>query len=255
MTDDETAGLAFQRQVARELTQGLPDSGFALAGSGAVREYGLIDRPTEDIDLFTTREIVGDFKEAVKRGTSLLKQQGYGIRFAPKIPVSDSFARLTVSRDGRATDLDMCVDWRAYKPVYLDGVGYVLDIEDAVANKIDAVVSRGEARDYCDAVSIRRSGRFSDAELYHMAAEHDPTFTPDLFADALQASGGLLDVLFDAYMTRAELQAFRAYLADWSQVAREAGNQGVGKPPAAGMVHVRAHTRDGHAVREYWRRR
>lgn len=253
MTGD--GGRSFQRQVSRELTEGLEGSGFALAGSGAVREYGLIDRPTEDIDLFTTRESVGDFKDAVAQGVALLERQGYGIRFAPGIPVSDSFARLTVTLDGETTDLDMCIDWRAYKPVRLDDVGYILEIEDAVANKIDAVVSRGEARDYCDAVSIRKSGRFADAELYRIAAEHDPTFTPELFARALDASGGMLDTSFAPYVTRAQLQEFRTYLADWAQSAHEAGRPASDESSSSGMVHVRAHTRDGHAVREYWRRR
>jgi hypothetical protein len=38
--------VAVQRAVARIALAGV--AGFALAGSGAIREHGVIDRPTED---------------------------------------------------------------------------------------------------------------------------------------------------------------------------------------------------------------
>ena len=40
-----------QRNIARLALQAAgAHSGFALAGSGAICEHGLIDRPTEDVD-------------------------------------------------------------------------------------------------------------------------------------------------------------------------------------------------------------
>ena len=43
-----------QRRITRLALEAAGDeAGFALAGSGAIREHGLIDRPTEDVDLFT----------------------------------------------------------------------------------------------------------------------------------------------------------------------------------------------------------
>lgn len=45
-----------QRRVARlALEAAGEDAGFALAGAGAIREHGLSDRPTEDVDLFTVQ--------------------------------------------------------------------------------------------------------------------------------------------------------------------------------------------------------
>ena len=44
---------AMQRDVARIALSDAADSGFALAGSGAIREHGLTQRPTADVDLFT----------------------------------------------------------------------------------------------------------------------------------------------------------------------------------------------------------
>lgn len=43
--------VAAQREVARIALAAV--DGFALAGSGAIREHGVIERPTEDVDLFT----------------------------------------------------------------------------------------------------------------------------------------------------------------------------------------------------------
>jgi hypothetical protein len=39
--------------------------GFALAGSGAIREHGVIDRPTEDVDLFTANADEEAFSVAI----------------------------------------------------------------------------------------------------------------------------------------------------------------------------------------------
>jgi len=57
-----------QRNIARLALQAAgAHSGFALAGSGAIREHGLIDRPTEDVDLFTVQGAVQEFGPALDR--------------------------------------------------------------------------------------------------------------------------------------------------------------------------------------------
>lgn len=61
--------IAIQREVARVALAAT--EGFALAGSGAIREHGIIDRPTEDVDLFTTSLNVTAFGVAVDLVISL----------------------------------------------------------------------------------------------------------------------------------------------------------------------------------------
>lgn len=51
--------VEFQRTVARIILQRIEEYGFALAGAGAIREHGLLNRPTEDIDLFTVSSVEG----------------------------------------------------------------------------------------------------------------------------------------------------------------------------------------------------
>ena len=49
-----------QRNIARLALQAAgAHSGFALAGSGAIREHGLIDRPTEDVEVAMEERRVG----------------------------------------------------------------------------------------------------------------------------------------------------------------------------------------------------
>ncbi len=45
--------LKEQRVITQLLLAVLQDAGFALAGSGAIREHGLTSRRTADVDLFT----------------------------------------------------------------------------------------------------------------------------------------------------------------------------------------------------------
>lgn len=55
----------FQRDVARIALAATHQYGFALAGSGAIREHQLTDRPTEDVDLFTVISHRNSFSAAV----------------------------------------------------------------------------------------------------------------------------------------------------------------------------------------------
>ena len=56
---------AAQREVARIALDSV--EGFTLAGSGAIREHGVIDRPTEDVDLFTANTDEDAFSAAIDR--------------------------------------------------------------------------------------------------------------------------------------------------------------------------------------------
>lgn len=214
MTDD----FEFQRRVAKALSDEIGEQGFALAGSGAIREHGLIDRPTEDIDMFTEYSRRNEFQEAVRKGMSRLEALGLTAHLAPHTPFTDTYAKMIVTDgQGGSTEVDMCADWRDREPVELPGVGKVLDVEDAVANKLDAVIGRGEPRDYLDALSIRRSGRFTDDDLYRMAHEHDDTFSPELFFSSLNRMKDVPDEDFLKYVDQEELGRCRSEAADWER--------------------------------------
>ncbi|MEA5454821.1 nucleotidyl transferase AbiEii/AbiGii toxin family protein [Sinomonas sp. JGH33] len=177
--------LDVQREVARIALASAGDCGFALAGSGAIREHGIIDRPTQDVDLFTTTAHVEQVERAAERAAAELRSAGYHVEEVTKSP---SFTRLQVrSGDAHSLEVDFAIDWRKSDPVMLN-VGPVLSLEDAIANKVSALYSRGEPRDYLDVDAIRGTGRFTDEELLGAAAERDPGFETGMFADQLDAS-------------------------------------------------------------------
>jgi len=217
-----------QREVARIALAGV--DGFALAGSGAIREHGMIDRPTEDIDLFTTSQDVTEFSAAVDQVTEQLRGSGFTVDQTRRAP---QFARLHVATsDGRQLDVDLGVDWRQDDPVRLD-VGPVLSLADAVGNKVScgdwaAVVGQGalygrdEPRDYLDVDAIRRSGRFTDEQLVTAAAERDPGFEVGMFAQQLAGVGRLTPRDVRGYgVTAEELEDVKTRCAEWASALQQ----------------------------------
>ena len=68
-----------QRRITRLALEAVgDDAGFALAGSGAIREHGLIDRPTEDVDLFTVQQAQARFGTSLDRIIAALRAAGEG---------------------------------------------------------------------------------------------------------------------------------------------------------------------------------
>lgn len=172
----DSRDAAAQRTVARIALDSV--EGFALAGSGAIREHGVIDRPTEDVDLFTANADEEAFSVAIDHVTARLRSSGCEVELTRR---AEHFARLhVVTAEGVQLDVDLGVDWRQDEPVRL-AVGPVLSLDDAVGAKVGALYSRGEVRDYLDVDSIRQSGRFSDEQLLAAAADRDPGFRLDMF--------------------------------------------------------------------------
>nr|WP_152909894.1 nucleotidyl transferase AbiEii/AbiGii toxin family protein [Pseudactinotalea sp. HY160] len=88
---------------------GIAEAGFALAGSGAIREHGVINRPTEDVDLFTTEQDTDEFARAVERVVADLRGSGYEVEEARR---AAHFARLAVSTgEGFQFDVDAIRRW------------------------------------------------------------------------------------------------------------------------------------------------
>jgi hypothetical protein len=140
----------------------LGGTSFVLAGSGAMREHGLVDRPTEDVDLFTSDVDLARFSSAVDAVVRGLREAGHDVAELRRL---DQFARLEVTTaDGHQVDIDMGVDWREAEPAVL-AIGPVLSLE------VD---------------SIRASGKFTDAELIRSAIERDPGFEVPMFITQLE---------------------------------------------------------------------
>ncbi|MET4705732.1 nucleotidyl transferase AbiEii/AbiGii toxin family protein [Frigoribacterium sp. UYMn621] len=190
MTGDEDALAALQLRVTSLLLDAVADAGFVLAGAGAIRQWGLTDRPTEDVDLFAGHTTTAEqFRTALEAAETALVEAGFEVS---RSRVSDSFARFHLNgQSEELLDVDFGVNWRADAPVSMI-VGPVLSERDAVAGKLSAVYSRGEVRDFLDLDSIRATGRFTDAELLALGREHDDGFDTGMFAAQLSRIATIL---------------------------------------------------------------
>ena len=212
-------GSDAQREVTRIALIGVKEAGFVLAGSGAIREHGIIERPTEDVDLFTADPDPAAFGRAVDRVVRDVRRAGYAVEMERR---ASGFARLRVSTlGGQQLVVDMGVDWRERDPVNLD-VGPVLSVEDAIGNKMSALYSRAEPRDYLDVDAIRRAGVFTDDELVAAAAQRDAGFEIGMFATQLDAVRRITHRDVVSYGTSADdLEMVKERTIRWAAQLRE----------------------------------
>lgn len=212
--DESQTTTDIQREVTRVALDALDGTGFALAGSSAIREHGVTDRPTEDVDLFTSNVNIENFGRSVDQVLEQLRSTGYVVDEGRR---TDQFARLHVqTMDGVQVDIDMGMDWRQADPVTLS-VGPVLSLEDAIGNKVSALYSRGEARDFLDVDAIRSSGHFTDQQLVDAARERDPGFEVPIFAAQLERARTITPDRVSEYGVDAdELAAIQQRFAQWA---------------------------------------
>jgi hypothetical protein len=204
-----------QREITKAALGLMADSDFALAGSGAIREHGLISRPTEDIDLFTTNTDADSFSRNVGLVLNGLQAGGYSVEPQQQ---AERFARLVVKKDGLMVNIDLGVDWRDNEPIIMD-IGPVLNIEDAVGNKAAALFSRSEARDFLDVDRIRSSGLYSDGMLLEMIRQRDLGFEIGAFVQQLKYINRLMPYQVNIYGVSAEqLEQVKSRFSEWIEV-------------------------------------
>ena len=102
--------------------------GLAVAGGYAVSAHGIGNRPSGDVDLFTSWQRRGEFPELAAAVITALESAGYK---ASVIMSAETFTRLILTdpADGFEEKVELSVDWRAHEPVQLD-VGPVLRAAD-----------------------------------------------------------------------------------------------------------------------------
>ena len=205
----------FHERLAKVGLAALTEYGFALAGGYAVQAHGILDRPSEDIDLFTTLASEARFPEAVRVAAAAFAADGLTVEVLVENP---GFARLLVidASADRSSKVELGIDWRQHPPTSL-AIGPVLARDDAVANKVNALYSRGQARDYVDVDATLTTGAYSHERLLALAREHDPGFEPALFALALRAANRLPLAEFSQYgLDEPTTKALLARLTAWA---------------------------------------
>jgi hypothetical protein len=191
--------------------------GLALAGGYAVAAHGIGSRPSGDVDLFTSWRQRDRFPDLVAAVITALEEAGYGTSVAMR---GETFLRLMVTDpvDDRTEKVEISADWRAHDPIQLD-IGPVLHADDAVANKMCALFGRAMPRDFLDVDAAITSGRYTREHLLQLAAQTDPGFDRELFADALGALTQITDTAFAEYDFKPDAVAeLRRRFAEWRRL-------------------------------------
>lgn len=210
----------FHREVAAIALGAAARYGFALGGGNALIAHGLIDRPTEDIDLFTNEDGgVAAGAAAVERA---LRAAGYDAQSRDLAAgladifegMGDGLAEWIVTApDGRQTMLQLAYFDRDRRPVTMD-LGPVLDLDDLVGSKVCALAGRAELRDFVDTAAAL--GRYTVAELIGLAKRLDPGLTDAEFADAGRRLDRIGDEQFARYgLGKRDVARLRKRMAAW----------------------------------------
>lgn len=209
-----------QREVAAVALHAAARHGFALAGGNALIAHGIIDRPTEDVDLFSDQETgVAAAAQAVE---DALRQAGFQAERRNKMDaledifegMGEGLAEWVITGPGgQETVLQMAHFGRNHGPVTMD-VGPVLDLEDLAGWKVCALASRVEPRDYVDTAAALQ--HYSVDQLIGFAKRLDPGLEDRDFADAGRQLERLPDGVFARYgLGRRDVARLRARFAAW----------------------------------------
>jgi hypothetical protein len=234
-----------QERLARVGLDVLAGYGFALAGGYALQAHQLVDRMSEDVDMFTDRFDAEGFNRAVEAISNAYRREGFEVLL---VRGADAFARLQVTDPGpgQFATVDLASDFRQLEPVRFS-IGPVLAEQDAVASKVAAVFSRGEARDYIDLAGILDSDRWSREELMRLGAQIDAGFSKGWFAEALSGVDRFPDEEFAGYGVDAEtINHVREEMRDWSlHLQHETGQSTSRLEPTSPGKSPRAQTKEG----------
>lgn len=166
-----------QERILRVVAD-LPEAtGFALAGGAALIVHGIVERPTRDLDFFSAHG--EDVTRLLPALEAALATEGLSITVDRAEP---GFARLTVGDGVDVTIVDLSHDFRLRPPVSTP-FGPVISEEELGADKMLALFSRAEERDFIDVFHLAR--RLGLDRLCELASAKDPGFSRPRLAEAV----------------------------------------------------------------------
>jgi hypothetical protein len=226
---------SLHRLVAQVALDAAAEHGFALAGGNALLAHQLGNRPTQDVDLFTNR--ADGVEAAVGRVEAALRAAGFRTNRVDKAAgLTDIFGSemgaglaewTVIAADGRQMTLQMAYFDRGREPVVME-IGPVLDLEDVLGGKTNALASRIEPRDYVDTATALE--RYRPAQLIGFGKRIDPGLRDEDYADAGRRLDELSDRRFTAFgLGFRDIARVRERFAAWPRTAAEAARQQAGE--------------------------
>jgi hypothetical protein len=208
------------RRVARAALRAARRYGVALAGGNALQVHGLVDRYTEDVDLFTDQE--GTFRDAAAAVETALRAAGFTpepLEVAGDLAgVWDGLAEWRVADSGETMAVQLAFFERLRAPVQIRNLGPVLSLEDIVAGKAAALASRAYVRDFVDMAQILAA--FTVDQVIGFARQLDPGLEDADFADAGLRLDQMDDLAFARYgLGSDDVARLREQFAPWPRTA------------------------------------
>ncbi|MBL7257884.1 nucleotidyl transferase AbiEii/AbiGii toxin family protein [Paractinoplanes lichenicola] len=205
----------FYADVARIALAVATKHGFVLGGGFAWLVNGLVERPTEDVDLFT--DTAGGVAAAAGEVSTALREAGYRVVREEGDELfegmDEDLQEFLVAGKHKALRLTLCRLDRHQTPVVME-VGPVMHLDDLVATKVAALVNRREVRDYIDVAAAL--DRYSLPQLLELARRADPALDPEDIADAGRYLDRLHDARFTLYgLSKEQIAELRQSLAQW----------------------------------------
>jgi len=164
----------------------------ALAGGNALMAHHIVNRHTEDVDLFVRR--VGNVSAAASEIETALRDAGYS---PSRIDTDNGLGDIwedageglaeweVIAPDGEHTmQLQAAYFETLSDPVTIPDIGPVLALDDLAGWKTVALANRMMARDYVDVAALLK--KYSVGRLIGLARERDPGLAEADFADAGQ---------------------------------------------------------------------
>lgn len=207
------------REILAVISPVVEGFGYVLAGGNALRVHGLTNRPTMDVNMFTDQaRTVAKVAAPVE---AALRQAGFRAERVDRESLNQATyddwpeeAEWTLYRGGRQVLLQLACRERR-RPALEAALGPVLSLEDSIAGKILALVTRYEARDWLDVAAILRAG-YTPLQLVELGRTIEPGYTPDEFWAVLPLLDELDDEDFEVYGLRGgEIDALRRQFAAW----------------------------------------
>lgn len=198
------------------LTALAEDYGYALAGGYAIQAHHIVNRVSDDVDLFAPIDRATDeMPSAVATLVQAYQAAGYTVEVAQQAP---TYSRLNVTnpRTDSQSKVELVAEFLHHPPVPSE-FGPVLHRDDVAAGKTGALFTRAEVRDAIDVDGLLKAG-YSRQQLIELATQNDAGFDPRMFAEALRRVQRYSDKQFAAYGLDTRAAAtLRQQFNDWER--------------------------------------
>lgn len=206
-------GLSNAHLLVAEAFFDLPASrGFVVAGGAALIAHGVVERFTDDLDLFVAADDDG-VERAAQQLAQAARLRGWGVQTHRS---SATFVRMSVVVDAHELVVDLAVDSPPLLPPTVTLLGPTIALEESAGQKLLALFGRAAPRDFVDVFELAQ--RFGTERLLQLAQERDSGFDSRVLADML----GALDRISDSRLPVEpdHVDRLREFYARWrSQMA------------------------------------